>query len=56
MSVSSRVLPQPSHHRRVLRGAGLVRSRRDGKMMMYAVTETGRALIDAGREPETAAG
>ena len=44
-----------SHHMRVLRGAGLVRSRRDGKMVMYAVTEAGRALIDAVREPETAA-
>jgi ArsR family transcriptional regulator, lead/cadmium/zinc/bismuth-responsive transcriptional repressor len=44
-----------SHHLRVLRSAGLVRSRRDGKMVMYAVTEPGRALIDAVREPETAA-
>ncbi len=41
-----------SHHLRVLRGAGLVRSRRDGKMVMYAVTEAGRALIDAVRGPE----
>ena len=30
-------------------------SRRDGKMVMYAVSEAGRALIDAVREPETAA-
>ena len=44
-----------SHHMRVLRSAGVVRSRRDGKMVMYAVTEAGRALIDAVREPETAA-
>ncbi len=44
-----------SHHLRVLRGAGLVRSRRDGKMVMYAVTEAGRALIDAVREPAKAA-
>ena len=36
-----------SHHVRVLRGAGLVRSRRDGKMVMYALTETGRALVGA---------
>src|ERR671927_304699 len=27
-----------SHHLRTLRGAGLVASRRDGKMVMYAVT------------------
>ena len=38
-----------SHHLRVLRAAGLVRSRRDGKMVMYAVTEPGHALIDAVR-------
>lgn len=43
-----------SHHMRVLRSAGLVRSRRDGKMVIYAVTESGRALIDAVREPATA--
>ena len=38
----------------MLRSAGLVRSRRDGKMVMYAVTEAGRTLIDVVREPETA--
>ncbi len=35
-----------SHHVRVLRAAGLVRSRRDGKMVMYALTAAGRALVD----------
>jgi ArsR family transcriptional regulator, lead/cadmium/zinc/bismuth-responsive transcriptional repressor len=44
-----------SHHLRVLRNADLVRSRRDGKMVMYAVTEAGRALIDTVREAETTA-
>jgi len=34
-----------SHHVRVLRAAGLVRSRRDGKMVMYALTEAGRTLL-----------
>lgn len=36
-----------SHHMRVLRTAGLVRSRRDGKMVMYSVTERAEALVDA---------
>jgi len=36
-----------SHHVRVLRGAGLVRSRRDGKMVMYSLTERGATLLDA---------
>ncbi|HEY4276612.1 MAG TPA: metalloregulator ArsR/SmtB family transcription factor [Conexibacter sp.] len=36
-----------SHHVRQLRGAGLVRSRRDGKMVMYALTEAGAALLAA---------
>jgi DNA-binding transcriptional ArsR family regulator len=40
-----------SHHLRALRNAGLVRSRREGKMVMYAVTDVGRSLIDAVREP-----
>jgi DNA-binding transcriptional ArsR family regulator len=34
-----------SHHVRALRSAGLVRSRRDGKMVMYALTERGAALL-----------
>jgi DNA-binding transcriptional ArsR family regulator len=36
-----------SHHLRALRAAGLVASRRDGKMVMYAVTAAGRALLAA---------
>jgi DNA-binding transcriptional ArsR family regulator len=35
-----------SHHVRVLRAAGLVRSRRDGKMVMYALADAGRAHLD----------
>lgn len=36
-----------SHHVRALRIAGLVRSRRDGKMVMYELTEVGGALVGA---------
>jgi ArsR family transcriptional regulator, lead/cadmium/zinc/bismuth-responsive transcriptional repressor len=36
-----------SHHVKALRIAGLVRSRRDGKMVMYELTEAGRALVGA---------
>lgn len=36
-----------SHHLRVLRAAGIVSSRRDGKMVMYAVTAPGHALLAA---------
>jgi ArsR family transcriptional regulator, lead/cadmium/zinc/bismuth-responsive transcriptional repressor len=36
-----------SHHARALRAAGLVQSRRDGKMVMYSLTNAGRALLDA---------
>jgi ArsR family transcriptional regulator, lead/cadmium/zinc/bismuth-responsive transcriptional repressor len=35
-----------SHHLRVLRGEGLVTSRRDGKMVMYTLTDRGRELAD----------
>lgn len=35
-----------SHHMRRLRSDGLVRSERDGKMVMYSLTETGRVLLD----------
>jgi DNA-binding transcriptional ArsR family regulator len=36
-----------SHHVRQLRAAGLVRSRRDGKMVMYELTEQGESLLAA---------
>jgi ArsR family transcriptional regulator, lead/cadmium/zinc/bismuth-responsive transcriptional repressor len=35
-----------SHHVRALRSAGLVRSRRQGKMVMYELTDRGRALVE----------
>ena len=34
-----------SHHLRALRSAGLVSSCRDGKMVMYSLTATGRTLL-----------
>lgn len=38
-----------SHHLGALRRAALVRSRREGKMAKYALTEEGRRLVDAVR-------
>ncbi len=43
-----------SHHVRKLRTAGLVRSRRDGRMVMYALTDAGRALLGAVVDPSAA--
>ena len=34
-----------SHHVRALRNHGIVRSRREGKMVMYSLTEEGHALL-----------
>jgi ArsR family transcriptional regulator, lead/cadmium/zinc/bismuth-responsive transcriptional repressor len=36
-----------SHHARQLRAAGLARSERQGKMVMYELTDRGRALLSA---------
>lgn len=36
-----------SHHLRVLRSEGLVESRRDRKMVIYSLTDRGRALLEA---------
>lgn len=36
-----------SHHLRALRSAGLATSRRDGKMVLYALTPAGHALVAA---------
>lgn len=36
-----------SHHLRLLKGAGLARSERDGKMVMYELTARGQALLAA---------
>lgn len=44
--ISERPQNLVSHHLRTLRAAGLVRSRRQGKMVMYALTDDGRALLE----------
>lgn len=36
-----------SHHLRLLKSDGLAQSRRDGRMVMYSLTERGRALVHA---------
>jgi ArsR family transcriptional regulator, lead/cadmium/zinc/bismuth-responsive transcriptional repressor len=36
-----------SHHVRLMKGAGLARSQRDGKMVIYELTERGRTLLAA---------
>ena len=36
-----------SHHARALRSAGLASAAREGKMVMYALTDHGRALLGA---------
>jgi DNA-binding transcriptional ArsR family regulator len=36
-----------SHHLRLLKGAGLTRSKREGKMVIYELTERGRTLLAA---------
>jgi ArsR family transcriptional regulator, lead/cadmium/zinc/bismuth-responsive transcriptional repressor len=43
-----------SHHLRVLRSAGLVTSRRDGKIVLYRLTKLGRRLVATVLEPEEA--
>lgn len=35
-----------SHHLRQLRAAGLVHSRKDGRMVLYALTDRGRVLLE----------
>jgi ArsR family transcriptional regulator, lead/cadmium/zinc/bismuth-responsive transcriptional repressor len=45
--ISGRAENLVSHHLRALRAAGLAASRRDGKMVLYCLTDAGRALLDA---------
>lgn len=43
--ISGRSQNLVSHHMRTLRSLGLVRSRRDGKLVMYRLTQSGEALL-----------
>ncbi len=45
--VSERQDKLVSHHLRQLRSAGLARSRKDGRIVLYALTADGHALLDA---------
>jgi len=45
--VSERADNLVSHHLRALRAAGLVSGRRDGRMVMYSLTDAGRSLVAA---------
>jgi DNA-binding transcriptional ArsR family regulator len=45
--ISERKQALVSHHLRVLRNQGFVRSRRDGKLVMYSLTDEGRSLLRA---------
>lgn len=43
------------HHLRALRAAGLSRSRREGKIVFYSLTDIGRALLSAHLQPAVSA-
>lgn len=45
--ISERATNLVSHHLRVLRSEGLVRSRREGKLVIYALTDDGGDLVRA---------
>ncbi len=45
--ISGRAQNLVSHHMRMLRSHGLVRSRRDGKLVMYSLTDEGLSLLSA---------
>jgi len=52
--ISERPSNLVSHHLRALRSSGLVRSRREGKMVMYELTVEGEALVTSVLDPARA--
>ena len=56
--ISERAQNLVSHHLRALRAHGLVRSRRDGKLVMYSLTDEGLFLLSAvlGEAPRVGVG
>lgn len=50
--ISERAQNLVSHHMRTLKSRGLVSSRRDGKLVMYSLTEAGSDLLDAALKTE----
>lgn len=52
--VSGRQDKLVSHHLRQLRAAGLARSRKDGRMVLYALTDRGRELLASVAAPAPA--
>jgi DNA-binding transcriptional ArsR family regulator len=44
-----------SHHLKILRQAGMVTSRREGKMVLYSLTRRGRGLVETAVTAETRA-
>ena len=45
--ISGRAQNLVSHHLRLLRSQDIVTSRRDGKLVMYSITNSGRSLLRA---------
>lgn len=44
--LTGRAINLVSHHLKVLRSGGLVRSRREGKLVLYTLTAQGSALVE----------
>ena len=51
--LTGRAINLVSHHLKTLRSGGLVRSRREGKLVLYTLTAQGRALVETLLLPAT---